>query len=235
MPALPLASIIPNQQNMPMQPPTYYPPQQPMQLASNPLNVPQQQQFGLQSNPMNFPQPLAPNPLNVPPQASLDPAIAAGAENFFQQLGGFNAYYYNALDPSLAQKKNIPVQVSGSKHWPVLIGTILFIAALVVMAIGLGKFLKTSSAAGIACGGFAVYLLLSILCSSIRAFIFNLKRLADYESLYNRMRQGRAYFVFFIECYHYKTTTHRTKKGTSTRKHKVVTHTARDEFNPTRY
>jgi hypothetical protein len=170
----------------------------------------------------------------MPAQATLDPAMAAAGENFFQQLGGFNAYYYNALDPTLALKKNVPIPVPASKHWPVLIGTIIFIVAIVVMAIGMGKFLQTTTAIGIAVGGLAIYFALTIICSAIRKYIFNLKRLADYEALYNRMRQGRSYFIFSIECYHYTTTTVRTKKGTSKSRKKVVTHTARHEFNPTR-
>lgn len=204
--------------------------------APNPMNAPAQP-FGLSPNPMNGPpaMPLAPNPLNVPPgQQSLDPAIANASENFFQQLGGFNMYYYNALDPVLAQKKNEPIPQPASKHWPVLIGTILLIAGIVVMAVGKGKFLDIGTAVGVAVGGVVVYLVLTIACSAIRGYIFNLKKFGDYEALYNRLRSGRAYFVFSIECYHYKTTTIRTKKGTSTRRTKVVTHTARTEFNPTK-
>jgi len=103
------------------------------------------------------------------------------------------------------------------------------------MAVGMGKFLQTSSAIGVAAGGVVVYLILTIGCSAIRGYIFNLKKFADYEALYNRLRAGRAYFVFSIECYHYETTTSRSKKGTtSTHRKKVVTHTARTEFNPTR-
>lgn len=149
-------------------------------------------------------------------------------------MGGFNTFYYNALDPSLALKKNEPVAVASSKHWAVLVGNILLIAGIVVMAIGMGKFLEIGTAIGAAAGGIVVYLILAVFCSDIRKYIFNLKKLSDYEALYNKMRQGRSYFVFSIECYHYKTTTVRTKKGTSTRRKKVVTHTARTEFNPTR-
>jgi hypothetical protein len=43
------------------------------------------------------------------------------------------------------------------------------------------------------------------------------------------MVQGRGFFHFWIECYHYETV--RTKKGTSRRK--VVTHTANENFQVT--
>jgi hypothetical protein len=126
------------------------------------------------------------------------------------------------------------VAVESSKHWPVLVGNILLIAGLVVMAIGMRKFLETGIALGVAVGGLVVYLILAVFCSAIRKYIFNLKKLSDYEALYNKMRQGRSFFIFSIECYHYKTTTVHTKNGISTRRQKVVTHTARTEFNPTR-
>lgn len=42
------------------------------------------------------------------------------------------------------------------------------------------------------------------------------------------MVQGKGYFNFYIECYHY--VTHHTKNGTQSRK--VVTHTAKEIFRP---
>lgn len=76
---------------------------------------------------------------------------------------------------------------------------------------------------------FVLYLGVTYKCSSIRSYLFNLKKFDEYQTIYNKMKQGRGFFVFHIECYHYKTT--RTRKGGS-RKQKVVTHTAREEFNP---
>lgn len=43
------------------------------------------------------------------------------------------------------------------------------------------------------------------------------------------MVKGRGYFNFWIECYHYRTV--RTKNGT--RREKVVTHTASQQYFPT--
>ena len=43
------------------------------------------------------------------------------------------------------------------------------------------------------------------------------------------MVEGRGFFRFWIECYHYRTV--RTKNGT--RREKVVTHTATENFMPT--
>lgn len=126
------------------------------------------------------------------------------------------------------------MKVESSKHWKVLAGTIFLFAGIAVMAVGMRGVLDLGPSLGAVGVGVVLYVILAVCCSDIRKYIFNLKRLADYEATYNKMRQGRAYFVFSIECYHYKTTTVRTKKGTSTRRTKVVTHTARDEFNPTR-
>lgn len=138
------------------------------------------------------------------------------------------------MDPTLGLKKNEPVKVESSKHWKALVGNIFLIAGIAVMAVGMTGALQLGPSLGSVGGGVVLYIILAVCCSDIRKYIFNLKRLADYEATYNKMRQGRAYFIFSIECYHYKTTTVRTKKGTSTRRKKVVTHTARDEFNPTR-
>ena len=113
------------------------------------------------------------NPIGNNP---LDPTIAAAGQNFFQQLGGFNTFYYNALDPTLAQKKNLPIPVPSSKHLPVIVGTIIMIAGIIVGIIGMGKFLQVGSALGVLGGSIVVYLVLSFFCSSIRAYIFNLKR-----------------------------------------------------------
>jgi hypothetical protein len=76
------------------------------------------------------------------PNIPMDANMAAAGENFFQSLGGWGNYYYNALDPALATKKNTPIPVSPSWHIPVLVLTILYIGGIVVAIIGMGTFLK---------------------------------------------------------------------------------------------
>lgn len=75
---------------------------------------------------------------------------------------------------------------------------------------------------------YLTYLIGSIFCSEIRAYITNLKKFEEYKQTYDKMVIGRGYFNFWIECYHYKTI--RTKNGT--RREKVVTHTASENYFP---
>ncbi len=98
----------------------------------------------------------------------------------------------------------------------------VLIAGMVVGAIGFKSFLTLGSSIGVIAGSYVMYLLFGICCSDLREYLNNMKRNSDYEATYNKMVQGRGFFRFWIECYHYVTV--RTKKGTSRRK--VVTHTA---------
>lgn len=75
---------------------------------------------------------------------------------------------------------------------------------------------------------YLIYLICSIFCSEIRGYITNLKKFDDYKATYDKMKVGRGYFHFWIECYHYRTV--RTKNGT--RREKVVTHTASIDYYP---
>lgn len=99
--------------------------------------------IGLQPNPLNITgqdyQPNAFNPNNsLPP---INPALAAAGENFFQQLGGFNNSFYNALDPNLAQRKNTPIPIPSSSHMPILVSTLIMFAAIIMALVGLNNFL----------------------------------------------------------------------------------------------
>lgn len=67
-----------------------------------------------------------------------------------------------------------------------------------------------------------MYINTALCCSDIKEYINNLKKFDDYKETYDKMVNGKGYFRFWIECYHYVTV--RTKKGT--RRRKVVTHTA---------
>jgi hypothetical protein len=109
-------------------------------------------------------------------------------------------------------------------HAAVIIATLVLIAGI---GAGIGLMVSdpnfmTYGIAPIAIG-YIAYIFASIMFSTIRGYITNLKKFDDYKQTYDKMVKGRGYFRFWIECYHYKTT--RTKKGRSSRK-KVVTHTA---------
>lgn len=46
--------------------------------------------------------------------------------------------------------------------------------------------------------GYVIYLIGSIGCSEIRAYITNLKKFDDYKQTYDKMVVGRGYFIFWI-------------------------------------
>lgn len=141
---------------------------------------------------------------------------------------GFGAMFFNIRDPSFKQT-NQPIKQEPSLHVALLVGSIIFFACIIIAGIGYKTFLKMNGAIGILVSSYVVYLFLSIFCSELREYISNMKKNSDYEQTYNKMVEGRGYFTFWIECYHYVTV--RTKKGTSRRK--VVTHTATERYNVT--
>jgi hypothetical protein len=88
---------------------------------------------------------------------------------------GFGDMFFNMNDPNVA-KTNVPVKQDSSMHTAVIVGTILFIAGIVVGAIGLNKFLigyQTGLVIGIP---YLVYLICCICLSDIRGYITNLKK-----------------------------------------------------------
>lgn len=126
---------------------------QPPQMQMQPQQVQMQPQPQMQPMmPMPMQMPMQPMPMPMAPAypmaGAMDPNIpmdanmSAAGENFFQSLGGWGNYYYNALDPALATKKNTPIPVAPSWHIPVLVLTIMYIAGIVVAIIGMGTFLK---------------------------------------------------------------------------------------------
>ena len=129
--------------------------------------------------------------------------------------------FFNIRDPTFRQT-NQPIKQNASLHIVLAIVTGIFIACLAVGAAGYKRFLSLGGCIGIIIASYVLYVILGICCSDLREYLHNMKRNAEYEYTYNKMVQGRGYFKFWIECYHYVTV--RTKKGTSRRK--VVTHTA---------
>lgn len=134
--------------------------------------------------------------------------------------------FFNMRDPAFS-KTNVPVKQSSSMHLAVVIFNAIFLGCLVLALVGLGDFLSVGATVGIIIGSYLLYLIIGYCCSDIKDYIHNMKRFDNYQETYNNMVRGKAYFKFWIECYHYVTV--RTRKGT--RQRKVVTHTANELFS----
>lgn len=142
---------------------------------------------------------------------------------------GFGQFFFNAGDPNIA-KTNVPIKQQSSMHVAIIISTLILIGGIaggvVLFQIQPSFIIYSGIIIGLA---YIIYLIVSMFCSTIRNYISNLKKLEDYKVTYDKMVKGRGYFKFWIECYHYKRT--RSRKGSS-RKRKVVTHTATENFFP---
>lgn len=138
-----------------------------------------------------------------------------------QGFGGFGQYYFNALDPAIA-KTNVPIKGEPSSHLAIIVATLVLIAGF---GAGIGIMVvqpEIITYGGVAIGvGYVSYLVSALTCSTIRNYITNLKKFEQYKQTYDKMVNGRGYFRFYIECYHYKTTGKKSKK-----RNKVVTHRA---------
>lgn len=146
-----------------------YPPQAQMYDVNT---QPQYMQQGMQQQPYGYPPNQLPNQPVQPPmfnqnqaQAQIDVAIA----------NNFGDMFFNMNDPQIA-KTNVPIKQDSSMHTAVVIGTILYIAGIVVGAIGFGKFLVAYSTALVIVLPYICYLVCAIVMSDIRAYITNLKR-----------------------------------------------------------
>ena len=96
-------------------------------------------------------------------------------------------------------------------------------------AAGVNNFLTAAAMGGIIGVCYILYLAISCLCSDIRGFITNMKAFDDYKNIYDSMVNGRGFFTFQIECYHYETTTDEDGNSSS---QKVVTHSRTERYNP---
>ena len=127
-------------------------------------------------------------------------------------------------------KSNEPIKQEPSKHIPVLVTTLIVWAAFGVGGAGVNNFFS-STITGVIIGiSYLIYLCVTCCCSDVRGYITNMKAFDDYKNMYDMMVNGKGFFTFWIECYHYETRT--DSKGRS-RRHKVVTHTATKRFDPT--
>lgn len=139
----------------------------------------------------------------------------------------FGIMYFNMNDPRVAEK-NVPQKQEASMHCAVIVVSSILFGAVILVAIGSNNFLSVTAVALIFVFAYLIYLVSVCCCSNIKGYITNLKKFDDYSTIYNKMVAGRGYFHFWIECYHYRTV--RTKNGT--RREKVVTHTAREDYRP---
>jgi hypothetical protein len=137
---------------------------------------------------------------------------------------GFGAMFFNIRDPAFL-KTNQPVKQDASLHILLAVMTGIMIICFAIAAAGINKYPRAGTIV-LFVVPYVLYLLLGICCSELRQYLHNMKPSAEYVTTYNKMVQGRGFFKFWIECYHYVTV--RTKKGTSRRK--VVTHTATEVY-----
>lgn len=162
---------------------------------------------------------------NMPPPPMNPNAFMACNEGI---ANGFGAMFFNIRDPGFTQK-NVPIKQEASYHISVIVVSFILIGGIIVGAVGFMNFLDIGGTIGIILGTYFLYVMFAICCSDIRSYVSNMKKFGEYAGTYQKMRNGRGFFRFWIECYHYVTV--RTKKGTSRRK--VVTHTATEIFTAT--
>ena len=131
-------------------------------------------------------------------------------------------------DPNIALQ-NIPQKQDASMHTGIIVATIILWVAIIVGALGSSEgFLTGGGIGAIIAISYIVYICATCCCNDIKGYITNLKKFDDYSNIYKKMVEGKGFFKFWIECYHYRTV--RTKNGT--RREKVVTHTARENYCP---
>lgn len=104
-------------------------------------------------------------PMNFAPNPQVDGVIAAG----------FGDMFFNMNDPNIA-KTNVPLKQDSSMHTAVIVGSVLFLAGIVVGGVGHNKFLfgyQTGLVIGLP---YLAYLICAICLSDIRGYITNLKK-----------------------------------------------------------
>ena len=131
--------------------------------------------------------------------------------------------------PDMMSKTNEPIKQESSKHFPVVITSLMVWAGIAVGAIGLNNFFQAAVTGVIIGISYLIYIIATCCCSDVRGFITNLKAFDDYKNMYDIMVNGKGYFNFWIECYHYET---QTDGDGNTSQEKVVTHTASQRYNP---
>ena len=141
--------------------PTHQPMQQPMQQPMyQPMHLPMQQ-------PM-FP-PFQPDPYAQQNTQQINTAVQQG-------FGGFGQYYFNALDPNIA-KTNVPIKQESSMHVPIIVAKLVLIVGF---GAGIGIMIvkpELLAYGGAAIGaGYIIYVVCAFTCSTIRAYITNLKK-----------------------------------------------------------
>lgn len=145
----------------------------------------------------------------------------------------FGPCFFNLQDPYYLEHKNIPRPLDSSIHKWVLIANLYLICSVAAGAVCYAVYaFPTSPIVGpviIICQGYVIYAIIAIFCSESRGYIMNVKPWTEYQSTYEKMVQGQPGFRFYITCYHYET--RRDSKG-RTRRVKVTTHTASQDYHP---
>ena len=100
-------------------------------------------------------------------------------------------------------KTNEPIKQDSSMHVPVLVFTIIFWGCLAVGAAGMDSFIGTVGAVLMIVFSYLIYLIVSCCCSDVRGYMLNMKAFDDYKTMYDGMVNGKGYFSFWIQCYHY--------------------------------
>lgn len=138
-----------------------------MQYQPNqPNQVYPPQNYNQQGNPGmgQFNQGFAPQP-PVNQMQQIDMSLA----------GGFGDMFFNMNDPNIAQT-NVPIKQDASMHTGTICTTVIFIAGIIVGAIGFRKFLLDYSTALVIVIPYLIYVLVVIFASDIRGYITNLKK-----------------------------------------------------------
>ena len=161
------------------------------------------------------------------PMDGMQPALANFAACNEGIANGFGAMFFNIRDPAFTQT-NHPAKRDASKHIPLAAGTVILIAGVAVGVAGVHSFLTVAGSVILIVISYIIYLACGCAFSELREYISNLKHLDDYQQTFSKMAQGRGYFKFSIECYHYETVW-RSKR---TERRKVVTHRAEELFQP---
>jgi hypothetical protein len=170
---------------------------------------------------------LAPNPMNTENVNNFDPDAFAQCNQGI--ANGFGPMFFNLRDPTFI-KTNAPTEQRPSYHVPVLIANLAFYAFFIGALVGnSNRTLSLIIALIFIFVSYGIYVGVTCFLSDVRPYLRNSKRMDEYEATYNKMATGRAYFKFWIQCYHY--TTRYNSRTRTTSRHRVTTHTMTEIFN----
>ncbi len=156
---------------------------------------------------------------NIQPPQPMDPNIFMACNQGISN--GFGDMFFNIRDPNFTQK-NVPVKQQSSYHMAAIVVSFVLIGGIIVAAVGFMNFLDLGGTIALIAGTYFLYAFFAICCSDIRSYVSNMKKIGQYANTYQKIRNGRGFFKFYIECYHY----HTVRSNSGTTRMKNVTHTA---------